>query len=242
MGSIKIGIVEDELIIAENILDVLESLGYEVPEPACNFDDAIKMIENEKPDILLLDINLKGAKDGIDLAAIIKEEYNIPFIFLTANADSFTVNRAKVTNPGAYLSKPFQKEDLFAAIEVAISNHSQKTYNTNFKAKLRIGNAIFIKDNNFFHKILFDNIAYLENDHIYVKVVTIDKKKFLVRTSMNTYLENFDPSVFFRISRGYVINLKHLDGLSLSHVIINKEQIPIGKVYREELLSKVKLT
>ena len=72
--------------------------------------------------------------------------------------------------------------------------------------------------------------------------MTIDKKKFLVRTSMNTYLENFDPSVFFRISRGYVINLKHLDGLSLSHVIINKEQIPIGKVYREELLSKVKLT
>lgn len=208
MGSLKVGIVEDELIIAESILEALESLGYEVPEPAGNFDEAIKMIENEKPDLLLLDINLKGAKDGIDLASIIKEEYNIPFIFLTANADSLTVNRAKETYPGAYLLKPFQKEDLFAAIEVAISNHSQKaSFSKSGGGKLDIGNAIFIKENNFFHKILFDNIAYLESDHVYVKVVTVDKKNFLVRTSLNNYLEHFDPSLFFRISRSHVINL-----------------------------------
>lgn len=242
MGNLKIGIVEDELLIAESILEALENLGYEVPEPAGNFDDAIKMIENEKPDLLLLDINLKGVKDGIDLASIIKEEFNIPFIFLTANADSKTVNRAKATYPGAYLLKPFQKEDLFAAIEVAITNHSQKNQFSKSGSKLNIGNAIFIKENNFFHKILFDNIAYLESDHVYVKVLTLDKKKLLVRTSLNNYLEHFDPTVFFRISRSHVINLKHLDGINSSHVVINDEHILIGKIYREELLSKIRLT
>ncbi len=82
MSKIKIGIVEDEAIIADNLSNTLTQLGYDVAEPATSYAEAITMIETEKPDLLLLDIQLKGKKDGIDLAMKIKEDYHLPFIFL----------------------------------------------------------------------------------------------------------------------------------------------------------------
>src|SRR4051812_22124930 len=103
MANIKVGIVEDEMIIAEGIVQALEQLGYEPTEPATSYTDALEMIEAERPDILLVDIQLSGKKDGIDLAWKIKEDYNIPFIFLTASSDPATVERAKLICPPAYL-------------------------------------------------------------------------------------------------------------------------------------------
>src|SRR4051812_34763493 len=103
MTKIKVGIVEDEMVIAEGIIVALTQLGYDTTEPAASFTEAMELIENERPDILLLDIQLSGKKDGIDLAWKIKEDYNIPFIFLSANADSATVVRAKKLTPPASL-------------------------------------------------------------------------------------------------------------------------------------------
>src|ERR1700748_3650093 len=126
MDKIKIGIVEDEVIIAEGINSTLKQLGYAVAEPACNYTEALTMMAEEKPDLMLLDITLNGSKDGIDLAWKIKELYNIPFIFLTANADAATVKRAKETEPPAYLVKPFNKDELYASIEICLHNFSQQ--------------------------------------------------------------------------------------------------------------------
>ena len=109
MSKIKIGIVEDEMLIALGISEALKELGYDVTEVANSYTEALEMIVNEKPDILLLDIQLSGHKDGIDLAWKIKNDFQIPFIFLTANADLATVERAKNVSPQAYLIKPFRK-------------------------------------------------------------------------------------------------------------------------------------
>ena len=100
-SNIKIGIVEDELIIAEKINMILGDLGYEVCETVTNFTDAIKLINSDKPDILLLDIQLAGEKDGIDIAQHMRKYYNVPFIFLTANSDDLTLARAKEVRPWA---------------------------------------------------------------------------------------------------------------------------------------------
>ena len=88
MANVKVGVVEDEMLIAHGIVQALTALGYESTEPAISYTEALGMIVDERPDILLLDIQLKGHKDGIDLARRVKEEFNIPFIFLTANADA----------------------------------------------------------------------------------------------------------------------------------------------------------
>ena len=242
MSKIKIGIVEDEAIIADNLSNTLMHLGYDVAEPAASYAEAIIMIETEKPDLLLLDIQLKGKKDGIDLAMKIKEDYCLPFIFLTANADAATVQRAKQTSPPAYLVKPFTKDDLYTSIEICLHNsannksENQETENTNYI----INDAIFIKEGHHFHKVKFSEILYLESEHVYVQVHTTDKK-FLVRTSMQQYLLHFDEKKFFRIHRSYVINLDQVQTLSSDQVTIKGVKLPIGKTYQEELLSRLRL-
>lgn len=92
MSKIKVLIVEDEVIIADNIRDTLKNLDYNVFEPAINFTEAIETIKSEKPDIAILDVQLSDKKTGIDLAKVISEQYNFPFIFLTSNSDDSILN------------------------------------------------------------------------------------------------------------------------------------------------------
>jgi two-component system, LytTR family, response regulator LytT len=243
MMKTKIGVVEDEVIIADNICNILEQLGYDVMEPASGYAEALEMIQKEKPDIMLLDINLNGKKDGIDLAWKIKEEYDIPFIFLTANADTATIERAKQINPPAYLIKPFNKDDLYSAIEISVFNFNKGKQGQpaeQQKNNYVIKDALFIKDGYYFHKAFFKDILYLESDNNYVTVHTTEKQ-YLVRTSLQQYTEHFDPQKFFRIHRSFVINLDHIQTINSEAVIINKKELPIGKSYREDLLSKLKL-
>lgn len=123
MEKIKVGLVEDEMIIAETICLALKKLDY-LPCPAADsFESAIAMIETEDPDIVLLDINLNAEKDGIDLGHYINEHFKIPIIYLTANSDRGTIERSKHSLPAAFLVKPFSNDELLSAIEIAIFKH-----------------------------------------------------------------------------------------------------------------------
>jgi two-component system response regulator LytT len=239
MSKLKIGIVEDESIIADSICTTLMQLGYIVTEPVGSYTEALAMIEREAPDLLLLDIQLSGAKDGIDLAWKIKETYKIPFIFLTANSDPATVERAKMVCPPAYLVKPFSKDDLYAAIEICIYN-SEKQNLTVEDAKYILRDTLFIKESNCFHKVLFRDVLYLESDHVYVKIHT-SVRAFLVRASMQDYIQRFDPALFHRVHRSYVINVGQVDSIKELQVLIKGHEVPISRVFREKLLSKLKL-
>ena len=117
----KILIVEDEMIIAANISLQLTSLGYEITAIIPRGEEALVHIKKNRPDIVLLDIRLKGEIDGIETAQIMQKSFNIPIIYLTANADDSHFNRAKTTNPYAFISKPFKKLDLQRAIELTIN-------------------------------------------------------------------------------------------------------------------------
>ena len=243
MNNLKIGVVEDEIIIADNLCNTLKKIGYDVTNPAPTFGKAIEMIENEKPDLVLLDIQLKGTKDGIDLAWKIKEDYGIPFIFLTANADAATVQRAKETNPPAYLVKPFTRDDLYSAIEICLHNfHQEKQPTADQKPTEHylVKDALFIKDGNYFHKIKFTDILYLESEHVYVTVHTA-QKKILVRTSMQQYLDNFDDKQFVRIHRKFVVNIQHVETINSENIVVNGVELPLGRTFRDELLGKLRL-
>jgi len=125
MKKMKVGIVEDEMIIAETISLALKKLGYLPTQPAFSYEAAISMLELEMPDIVLLDINLNDESDGVDLAHYININHSLPIIFLTANSDRQTIERSKQTRPSAFLVKPFSNEDLFSAIEIALFNHEK---------------------------------------------------------------------------------------------------------------------
>ncbi|WP_439128719.1 LytR/AlgR family response regulator transcription factor [Polaribacter sp.] len=239
MRKVKILVVEDEVIIADNICYTLDELGYEALEPAINYTEALAIIEEEKPDIAILDVQLSGKKTGIDLARTIKEKYNFPFIFLTSNSDAYTVNLAKEVMPPAYLIKPFTKDDLFSSIEIALHNFSNKVGNVK-DDNLIIKDSLFIKDKGFYTKVHFNDILYLKSAHVYIEIYLKNNQKYLVRTSLNEILKNLDQQ-FIRVHRGYIINTKHLTHINHTSVKIDNQEIPVGKKYREDIVKRINL-
>lgn len=122
-SKIRVGVVEDEMIIAETICLSLKRLGYDFCTPANSFEEAVEMIEKDRPDILLLDINLNAKLDGIELAHFINAHFKIPIIYLTGNSQKSTIERSKSTLPYGFLVKPFRESDLQASIEISLFNH-----------------------------------------------------------------------------------------------------------------------
>jgi DNA-binding LytR/AlgR family response regulator len=243
---LRIGIVEDECIIAESIESALKQLGYDVSGPAADFESALAMIEADRPDFLILDIKIHGTHDGIELANYVNENYQIPFIFLTANSETVSVERAKQTNPVGYLVKPFTKEDLYTTIEISFSNYLKLRSNNPagpFKpsdGNYMVDDCLFIKEGNSFYKVPFKDILYLESDHIYVKIATANEKTYLVRSSLQQFIMNFDPEKYFRVHRSYVVNLESVDSINFHYLTIRGKQIPISRNYRDELLAKLR--
>ncbi len=227
MSKLRIAVVEDEIIIADNICLTLEDLGYEVLEPAISYSEALELIQNRRPDLVLLDIQLSGKKDGIDLAIKLKEEFNIPFIFLTSFADPLTLERAKKANPNAYLLKPFNKEELFTSIEVAIYNDQEE------KKKSR-KDVLFVKQKHLFIKLQMEDILFFKSDHVYVEIHTIDGERYVVRGSLNDYEEQLNQH-FVRVHRSYIINKLQIKSFDLKHVNLMEASIPISKNYIENL-------
>jgi len=239
MSKIKIAVVEDEIIIADSICDTLNELGYIALEPAVTYTEALKIIEKHRPDLAILDIQLSGKKDGIELAWKIKENYDIPFIFLTSNADKLTVDRAKRVAPPAYLVKPFNKDELYTSIEIAIFNHAKT--NADKKDSAIINDAIFVKQKSVFQKVLFSDIMVIKSDHVYLEIILANDQTILVRDSLNEYIKRLNQH-FFRVHRGYIVNLQHLTGINSYSVLIGeKHEIPIGKNYREQLMQQIRL-
>jgi DNA-binding LytR/AlgR family response regulator len=237
MSVLKIGVVEDELVIGRTILNTLNELGYSHCGPAINYTEAMEMLEQDKPDLLLLDIQLSGNKNGIDVAQKLNELYHMPFIFLTANSDGETIERAKKVNPNAYIVKPFTKEELFAAIEIAFSNFagSRSTARTEHPDSHPTKEYMFVRDGYIFRKIFFKDLLYLESDANYVTLHLKSQKKVMVRSTLNDFITQLDPQTFIRIHRSYSVNIQLIDDVFPTEVSVNGIKIPVGRSYREYL-------
>lgn len=173
--AVKVLIVEDEFPIAMDIELRLSQMGYEVLGIADNYDDIFNFLSRLHPDVLLMDIHIKGDKSGIDAAKEILEKYNIPIIFVTAFADNNTFQEAVKTQPFGYLTKPFKDTDLQFAIEIAIQKHKDLYQQKDYKAILNLyfdkGIVIFDNDLN----IVFFNAnaaKLLKTDHLADKKIT----------------------------------------------------------------------
>lgn len=152
MEKTKILVVEDESIVAKDIQSTLIRLGYDVPATASSAQSAFNKLEEIKPDLVFLDIKLKGDLDGINIAEHIKKTYSIPVIFLTSFIDKATLDRAKLTEPYGYLVKPFNEKDLQSTIEMALykfqKDNAIRNDNQRYTNALQsLDEAIFITDN-----------------------------------------------------------------------------------------------
>ncbi|MBK6821832.1 MAG: response regulator transcription factor [Saprospiraceae bacterium] len=120
--KVRVLIVEDEPLIAENLAMYLNNNDYEVAGIAYDFEEGMLSLKEGKPDIVLLDINLEGKQDGIDLGKYIHEKLGIPFVFLSSYSDKNTLDRAKQVQPSGYLVKPFHEKTLLTTLEISLAN------------------------------------------------------------------------------------------------------------------------
>ena len=241
---IKILVVEDEMIIAAKISMQLTSLGYEVTGILPRGEEALVHMEENKPDIILLDINLKGKLDGIETAALMQQRNNIPIIYLTANSDEATFNRAKPTRPYAFISKPFKQLDLQRAIEITISRMAEKDNVLHTENKMEeeqpfiLSDRIFVRYKEKMIKIMVADILYMEADRNYSRIFT-KQKEYLLSVTLKTIEEKLSMQLFLRIHRSYIINITHVDEVAESHVMIAQKPIPLGTGMREQLLLRM---
>ena len=126
MKKLKILIVEDEPIVALDIKKTIVLLGYDVIATVRNYDNAIKSMNSVIPDLVLMDINLKNSKDGIQTAYAMQNIHHVPIIYLTAYSDEATIARAVLTNPLNYIIKPFKREDIKTAITFGLHKINKK--------------------------------------------------------------------------------------------------------------------
>ncbi len=242
---LKIGIVEDDMIIAGAITEMLLDIGYDVPDNATRYSEAIELIENERPDLLLLDINLVGQMDGIDVADTVMKKFDIPFIFLTANMDSATIQRAKLVRPSAYLAKPVTKDQLYSAIEIAFSNFnsaqsSEKPHTREESTTTR--DSVFIKDGHSFRKVFYHDLIYLESESNYVALHLASNKKILIRSTLDDFIKQLDTGIFLRIHRGFAVNTTLVDGVYPTELSVAGTKIPVGRTYKDLLRDKLGLS
>ena len=128
MSQVRILVVEDESVVAKDIQWSLKSLGYSICAWASSGEEALEKVEALKPDLVLMDIVLKGSVDGVEAAERIRTTFDIPVVYLTAYADEHTLQRAKVTEPFGYILKPFEERELHTTIEVALYKHKMERH------------------------------------------------------------------------------------------------------------------
>ena len=245
---IKILVVEDEMIIGAKISMQLTSLGYEVTGILPRGEEAIIHVEENKPDIVLLDINLKGKLDGIETALQIQKLADIPIIYLTANSDEATFNRAKVSRPYAFISKPYKQLDLQRAIELTISRMAENETgpqseditedNTDDERPFILSDRIFVRHREKMIKIIVAEILYIEADRNYCRIFT-KNKEYLLCITLKTIEEKLPGRIFLRTHRSYIINLAHIDEVADGHVIIAQKAIPLSAGLKEQLLQRI---
>lgn len=238
--KINILVVEDEFIISDYIQGCLTNLGYNVVGICTNYDEAIAALHHLKPDIAIIDISINGEKNGIDIGGYIRQHSNIPFVFASSHGDKSTVDKAKATQPYAYIIKPFTEEDLYAVIETALVNYSnQKIKEEQEEELIIINDGIFIKYKNKFVKILLEELVYAEASGNYVNLFT-DTTHFTLKNTL-LKLQEILPYYFIRIQKSYIINLHHLKSFDTEELIVHNKTLPIGKSYYEDFFEKLKI-
>ncbi len=227
----KILIVEDELIVAEDMKQMLQRLGYHVAGIAMDYSNATEIIKNVKPDLAILDINLGGNKSGIDVADFINnQEHSIPIIYASSNSDQDTVTKASKTRPNGFLVKPFQQDDLYASIETAMANFNDRSKSQRNNV---LNDSIFVKDEHLYRKLLIEEIKFLKAEGNYTSIC-VNSKKHLVRGKLKEILDQLDNR-FIRVHKSFAINLSKVEATGPSFIIIDEQEIPVGQTYQSAL-------
>lgn len=248
-NNITVYVVEDRALTRETIIMSLQELGFDI---AGQHDEAEKAFEEmcqNPPDIAILDIDLIGDKNGIWLGHQLREELDIPFIYLTAFGDTATMEQAMASKPHGFLMKPYNEANIRAAILIAVDNFAQSRvakptatppepaeHRENFKIK----DSLFVKDNYMLVRLKIADILYLKSDGKYVEIV-LEGKKHLVRSKLSEYAEHLGEEQFQQVHLRYIVNVNCITAFGGGYVQVAGADIPVSKNYKEALQRRIVL-
>lgn len=248
MSKANILVVEDESIVSKDIQLSLKKLGYNVVGSATTGEKAIELALSLKPDLILMDIMLKGEINGIRATKRIQTRANIPVIYLTAYADENTLERAKVTQPFGYIIKPFKEIDLQTSIEMALYKFKKEQEILDDRDRLYsiVNNEsvdfIFVKSNTQLIKLQAKDVLYIEALKDYVNIVTLDKK-YMIHSTMKAINDKMPSRDYVRIHRSFIVRMEKIHKIDHSDLYMEgiDKAFPIGGSYRNDLLRKINL-
>lgn len=227
MENLKILIVEDEILIAEDLKDLLLSFGIKSIELSHDKENAFQKINTFKPDIILLDIRLEGNNDGLDIANYLQQSNQIPHIFITSHSDVEMIKEIVKTNPAGYITKPFKKSDLFASINLTALKIQESV------------KTIQIKDGYDTHIINHVDINFIKSEGNYIDIF-VDTKKITCRKSLESILIDLNNPQFFKISKSCIVNIDKISLYNTKEVVINNVSISVSRNLIEEFEAVMK--
>jgi DNA-binding LytR/AlgR family response regulator len=238
MANVQVLIVEDKMLIAQGIAAALRKRSLDVCAIYDSGEKAIEFVRNNKCDLILMDIELAGAMDGISTAQIIRQEFGIPVIYLSDFTDEKTVTRAIKTTPANYLSKPFNEAELLRAVDLSLHNANTPDHDSRQpKSKhvfLRTISQVYVK-------VALDEILFLKAGGAYCDLVT-PNESFKFSTSMNHIHEQLGNGDFVRVHRSFVVNINRIVRIDGNTILLDGDHsVQMSKDYRDELLGRVKL-
>lgn len=235
----RIFVVEDDVFQLEDILITLEELNYECVGNTDTAPKAIEEIELLKPDVVLIDIHLKGKQTGISLAKSIRTRYHIPIIFTTSEKDKDYMVQAASVTPVAYLTKPVNPDDLHAALVLA-----ENSIPSSLQIEKKELSNIFVKNGNKLVKVALDSILFIHTDEKnYCSIVTLDKKKLTVRKSILGIYKLLGEENFMQTHRSHIINWKFIEAYHEydQTLEIQGYHVPVGRTFRDSILKRLRV-
>ena len=233
--KIKIFIVEDMAISRAGLEAMLIKNEYEILGSVAKAETAWNQIQNLPLDLILLDINLAGQKNGVWLAQQIRKHLNIPIVYLTAYGDQQTLKEVLDTKPNGYLMKPYQEPTLLTTINIALTNFLEHQKKTQVIQSTNNENIhLFIKDRSIKVKLFVKDICYIKSDGNYLEII-LKEKKHIVRNKLLEFKKQLPHTLFFQSHQRYLINIGKVDVLSKKHILINEEEIPLSTKYKAEI-------
>ena len=246
---LKVLIVEDEELFADRLEMLVDKLGYTHVGTADNATDATALTKEHHPELVLMDININGEYDGIELAERLQVYGTLPTIFITSLVDDRTFARAARSTPHGYLLKPFNELQLQRSIEIVARQLVAGELTTPAPAasptarenaeELNLDGDFFIKNRNVLEKVSVDDVLYLQADGHYCQVHTAEKK-YLVHRPLSDLAAQLPAADFFPTHRSYLVNANRVTAIDLNNMIVQlgEKQAPISKRSREAVLER----
>lgn len=231
-------VVEDNTIIAEDIIEILREIGFSnIYKSHCK-PDAEELLNNFPFDLALIDINLQNTLEGIHLGKKIDQKHQIPYLYLTSYSDDLTISKVKETKPSGYVLKPFSKETLKVNLLLALNqkNHPEKSI---IAEKNLNENLLTIKDGYDFVKLKIDEILWIEADKNYIHI-KLQNKKITLRESLRSFRSKL-PDYFEFSHKKYVVNVKAVNRYNTNEVLIYDQKLPIGRNFQDIISKKLNL-